>query len=163
MEKMPHPQLEPLEQAQNSHRRGWLHRVIRLTLAAGPLRVKATNQPPFVLGGRSGYQRRSTWGLVQLESATGSMEKMSHLSDGQIWHRTAERPGCILLPAVSGTHRAISTCTLRVLARVAPLRRQPIRNVCPHFWRVIWAENASSGCRTTRSMWIAMLRCCEAA
>ena len=44
-----------------------------------------------VLMGRSGYQQRSAWDLVQLRAWTRPMEKMSHRSKSPIWHYTAER------------------------------------------------------------------------
>jgi hypothetical protein len=34
--------------------------------------------------------------------------------------------------------------------RATPLHRQPISNVDPHFWRVVWVENALPDCRTIR-------------
>jgi hypothetical protein len=48
-------------------------------------------------------------GPCPAESTIGPMEKMPHRSDCQIWRRTAERPVWILLPALSGTRRLIST------------------------------------------------------
>jgi hypothetical protein len=48
-------------------------------------------QRQCVLMGRSGYQQRSAWDLVQLRAWTGPMEKMPHRGEGPIWHHTAER------------------------------------------------------------------------
>jgi hypothetical protein len=48
-------------------------------------------QRQCVLMGRSGYQQRSAWDLIQLRAWTGPMEKMSHRGEGPIWRRTAER------------------------------------------------------------------------
>jgi len=48
-------------------------------------------QRQYVLMGRSGYQKRSAWDLVQLRAWTGPIEKMSHCGESPIWHHTAER------------------------------------------------------------------------
>src|SRR5277367_4875856 len=48
-------------------------------------------QRQCVLIGRSGYQQRSAWDLVQLRAWAGPMEKMPHRGEGPIWLHTAER------------------------------------------------------------------------
>ena len=102
--KMPHAQPEPprLETAQQVH---WS----RLKIATNVVGVICSSKPrqPLVvlsqrkqrrcvLMGRSGYQQRLAWDLVQLRAWTGPMEKMSHRGEGPIRHHTAERAssGC---------------------------------------------------------------------
>ena len=55
------------------------------------VRLSQRKQRQCVLMGRSGYQQRSAWDLVQLRAWTGPMEKMPHRGEGPIWHHTAER------------------------------------------------------------------------
>jgi hypothetical protein len=113
-------------------------------------------QRPFVLGSCDGYQQRSAWDLVQLRVRLGQWRKCLTVASYR------GTPGWILLPAVSGKRRVILTSrsllewTCQPLVRAASLRRQPIWNVSPHFRRVVWVENASSGCRTTRQTGISM-------
>ena len=55
------------------------------------VRLSQRKQRQCVLMGRSGYQQKSAWDLVQLRAWTGPMEKMPHRGEGPIWHHTAER------------------------------------------------------------------------
>jgi hypothetical protein len=135
------------------------HRVIRATSAAGPLGDKISNGRSFSLAVVDTKQR-SVWDLVQLRVRLGQWRKYFTALSDLASYRGA--PGLILLPAVSGTRRAISPSrsprewTCRALVRAASLRRRLIWNVGSHFRRVVWVENASSGCRTTRQTGISM-------
>jgi hypothetical protein len=99
-------------------------------------------------------------GLCPAEGAAGPMEKMPRCSDGQIWRRAAERPVgscCLLYQArIEPTSRSLREWICRALVRVAPLCRQLIWNASPHSQRVVWVENALSGCRKTRQTGISI-------
>jgi len=155
MEKTPHPQLEPAGAGSKI-----ATDVVGVVGSPVPRRPQVfwsqSMQRPFVLVGCSGYQQRSVWDFVQLRVRLGQWRKYLTVAS---YRGTL---GWILLPAMLGKRRVISTSrslrewTCRPLVRAASLRRQPILNVGPHFRRVVWVENASSCCRTTRQTMISM-------
>jgi hypothetical protein len=60
---------------------------------------------PFALIGRSGYQQKSPWDLVQLRAQLGLWRKCLTLVDGYIWHHIAWNARQD--PPVSGIRRAL--------------------------------------------------------
>jgi hypothetical protein len=100
------------------------------------------------------------WDLVQLrcEWANGGNASPQWLSDLASY---CGAPGWIPLPAVSDTRRVISTArSSRVDLSSSSACGVPPPTANLERWftfrRVVWIENASSGCRTTRQTGISM-------